>query len=102
MGGLTTFVQAPNSNHLCRGAFSSVYRAKNKFTDEEVAIKVVKKRDVEVCANAQRAVGVGPVCGVCARGCWHAGVGTWVWARGCGCGHAGVGARSIMGGLNGA
>jgi calcium/calmodulin-dependent protein kinase I len=32
---------------LGKGAFSSVYRAKNKFTDEEVAIKVVKKRDVE-------------------------------------------------------
>lgn len=31
-----------------RGAFSAVYRAKNKFTDEEVAIKVVNKRDVKV------------------------------------------------------
>jgi len=32
---------------LGKGAFSSVYRSKNKFTDEEVAIKVVQKRDIK-------------------------------------------------------
>lgn len=32
---------------LGKGAFSSVYRAKNKFTDEDVAIKVVNKKDVK-------------------------------------------------------